>query len=110
MNIGLDYDDTFTADPALWTTFCRTARLLGHHVSFVTARFKKHPDGIMEWAAKLGIPVVFCEGRAKNECFEADVWIDDNPHSIHNHMHHYGKDDYGDDRVYPRDQGETDGS
>jgi len=80
MKIALDYDDTFTNDDTLWRAFVESAKSRGHSVTFVTSR---NHDGdnrdIIFDAGLLGIGVVFCNHKAKSECFKADVWIDDNP-------------------------------
>lgn len=80
MQIALDYDDTFTNDETLWRAFVSNAIDRGHSVAFVTSR---QDDGdnidIMADAKALRIPVVFCNHKAKSECYTADVWIDDNP-------------------------------
>lgn len=81
MKIALDYDETFTADPGLWRPFVRNALERGHAVAFVTFRYEGHGgnEDILADANLLGIPVVFCNGRQKSHCYQADIWIDDMP-------------------------------
>lgn len=79
LSIALDYNDTYTADPKLWNGFVRTAKKLGHSVTFVTHRQQWNKDDIEKDAARLGIEVVFTSGRQKATCFNADIWIDDLP-------------------------------
>lgn len=83
MRIALDYDETFTADTELWAQFVRSAKLRGHEVAFVTFR-QRGPwnTDIMADAGKLEIPIVFCGGRQKSHCYDADIWIDDMPELI----------------------------
>lgn len=91
MNIGLDYDDTFTADEQLWELFVGLAKSRGHDVRFVTFRFE-HPNGysnddLLAHARRLDIPVIFCNGIQKDTVtksirFPVDIWIDDFPVGI----------------------------
>ena len=91
MNIGLDYDDTYTADKELWNTFIFQAIKRGHDVRFVTFRFER-PNGyinddILSDAAAIGIPVIFSNGRQKDDVtkelgYFVDIWIDDFPLGI----------------------------
>jgi len=61
---GLDFDDTFTADPELWAMFIREAQAKGHRVYCVTAR--RNSDENIEILSEtfanhaLEIPIVFC--------------------------------------------------
>ncbi len=88
MKIALDYDDTYTADPDLWTAFIYIARSSGHQVTFVTYRHEPDEghsdqnDDVKEAAKSLGIDVVFTHGQQKAGCFYADIWIDDMPLTI----------------------------
>ena len=91
MNIGLDYDDTYTADPKMWDLFVHLAKDRGHDVRIVTFRFES-PNGysnedVVHTSEKLGIPVIFCNGVQKDKVtidlgFVVDVWIDDFPVGI----------------------------
>lgn len=91
MNIALDYDDTFTADKQLWEPFVFSALQRGHDIRFVTFRFE-HPNGysnddIRFDSARMGIPVIFCDGVQKDVVtrdlgFVVDIWIDDFPLAI----------------------------
>lgn len=85
MKIALDYDETFTADPELWKPFVAHCKARLHEVAFVTAR----GDGL-GWmnedikldAESLKIDIVFCTGKQKAHCWDADIWIDDAPAMI----------------------------
>ena len=89
MNIALDFDKTYTEDPALWSVFIGIAHSRGHNILIVTSR-DEHNDGI-NWDAVGGkplVPVIWCDGRPKSVVCEEqnlsiDVWIDDLPSSIH---------------------------
>lgn len=84
MKIALDYDDTFTADPVLWTAFVEMAKQRMHMVVFVTYRYEpdegiSYNDDIKGDAEALGIDVIFTAGVQKAKMFDADIWIDDMP-------------------------------
>lgn len=91
MNIGLDYDDTFTADKMLWGEFIFLCKSRGHDIRFVTFRFE-NPNGytnedIYADADVYGIPVICTNGIQKDDFtkqlgFFVDVWIDDFPLAI----------------------------
>lgn len=89
MNISLDYDNTFTADPAIWAAVALQLREAGHTVYGVTMRtpaectltdtFSKYVQcvdelvptsraGKQQYMQQLGITI--------------DVWIDDRPDFI----------------------------
>jgi hypothetical protein len=74
MRIALDYDKTYTADPALWDGFISLANERGHQVCIVTMRY---PD--TETIESPPAPVVYTRRTAKCKLHQADVWIDDNP-------------------------------
>jgi len=88
MIIALDYDDTYTADKALWNAFIPLAQILGHTVHIVTMR-----DGVEDWneefkeLAEGGVKTIFCNGESKKDVTERegikiDIWIDDKPEGI----------------------------
>lgn len=73
MLIALDYDKTYTADPALWDDFIQSAQDRGHVVKIVTMR---RPD---EAIIECLVDVVYTSRKAKATIVNADIWIDDNP-------------------------------
>jgi hypothetical protein len=77
MLIALDYDKTYSADPALWDDFVQSAQDRGHTVKIVTMR---RPD-----EAILGVPVevVYTSRKAKAAVVSADIWIDDSPQWVY---------------------------
>lgn len=84
MNIALDYDHTFTEDPALWDFFVGMCLHRGHHVFVVTAR---HSHEVLELEVPHGVRVIFTGRRMKEkhclgEGVKIDVWIDDMPGMI----------------------------
>lgn len=83
MLIALDYDGTFTEDPALWLGFIQSARTAGHTVICVTLRT---PSEARDMDKRLveAVEVVCTSRSAKVPHMEAlgrspDVWIDDEP-------------------------------
>lgn len=91
MKIALDFDNTYTLNPNLWIAFIDDVRDSGGDVYIVTVRHEywdAHPL-LDELMGRLGVMVVFTDGRAKWEFCEElglsiDVWIDDRPQTIHN--------------------------
>lgn len=83
MNIALDYDNTYTADPALWAQFIALAKARGHDIRIVTARSAAE-KGDLET-----IPVIYCDRVSKRRIaaavgFHVDIWIDDRPQAVDN--------------------------
>lgn len=84
ISFGLDWDDTFTADPDLWREFVRLARARGHMVTIVTARHGEKSDEVRSEARALGIEALFTAGQPKISAADSqgllvNVWIDDMP-------------------------------
>ena len=73
MIIALDYDKTYTADPAMWSDFIQLAQDYGHEVKIVTMRY---PHEIIDSPP---LAVVYTSRKAKGTAFKADIWIDDSP-------------------------------
>jgi len=90
MNIGLDYDDTYTRDPALWDEVIKTFREAGHKVYIVTWRFPGEMAKVYAQFEGKPHPVhgFYATGRKAKEKFMfangicIDIWIDDNPRAI----------------------------
>lgn len=78
LNIALDYDGTYTADPALWNAFIGIAQSYGHSVKIVTMR---HPT---EPVPNPPCEVIYTARKAKMLSYLADIWIDDQPLLISN--------------------------
>jgi hypothetical protein len=77
MLIALDYDKTYTADPALWDNFVDLAQSRGHTVKIVTMR---RPDEAIDTDV---VDVVYTSRKAKSSVIRADIWIDDSPHWVY---------------------------
>lgn len=93
MNIALDFDDTFTADPELWADFVNVAKGRGHIIYCVTAR-RNTAENIAEITAQfteymIDIPIIFSNLKSKLQTVQEygiriDIWIDDAPYSLVN--------------------------
>ena len=92
MNIALDYDGTFTNDPALWLAFIANCMARGHSIYLVTMRFPSECDGSKEnidnRLRELCVPVVATSRTAKKPFCEKlginiHIWIDDHPEAVH---------------------------
>lgn len=88
MKVGLDWDGTVNADPVAFKGVVESLLDTGHDVTVTTWRsppegYDNYPD-IEEIFAMWGfkLPVVYCSGKAKRDCYPADIWIDDNPASV----------------------------
>lgn len=84
MNIALDYDDTFTRDPAFWGGVIRWARSRGHRIFICTCRAAKDND---DMALPCNMEIYFTGGSPKRKFMadlgiRVDVWIDDMPEMI----------------------------
>jgi len=83
MIIALDFDDTYTVDPMLWTAFITKCNTRGHTVTFVTFRPDNGDNSDIEYEAEcLNIDIVYTAGMQKQHCYTADVWIDDSPETV----------------------------
>lgn len=85
---ALDYDDTFTADPALWRAWILLAKSRGHRVVCITGRSETESQRYeLERAFGPDVDVFFAGLRSKRECaitngLTIDVWIEDCPGMI----------------------------
>lgn len=89
MNIALDFDDTYTADPMFFDSLISNAKACGHDIRFVTARSpnSKYNGDIATVSNAMDIPIIFTDMQSKQEVCEqnnflVDIWIDDNPLGI----------------------------
>ena len=83
MNISLDFDDTYSLDPAMWDKAIDLFQKSGHQVFCVTKRFEENAEDIRK---ALRIPIIFAlkskSEAVKKQGIRIDVWIDDRPKSI----------------------------
>lgn len=90
--IAIDFDDTFTADPELFSAMMLSAIERGHRVICVTSRRNSEENSndmleIFEKHNLLKIQIIFCNIDSKlwtmeKLKFKVDIWIDDAPYSI----------------------------
>ena len=95
LTFGLDFDDTFTADPGLWAAFVKLSKHRGHRFYCVTARRDtvENTDTINdifdEWDCQM--PIIFANLSSKVDTMDrrgikVDIWIDDAPYAlVHGH-------------------------
>lgn len=86
LTIGIDYDDTYTADPDLWRTFIAIAQVRGHKIVCVTCR-RETMDNVQDCDIP-GVLTYFTGGAPKDwymreKGIVVDVWIDDYPRSVY---------------------------
>lgn len=89
MNIAIDYDNTFSADPEGWTEVIKLMQVRGHKFVCVTGRSNESSmmtEPVIRAINGL-IPIVFAGALWKKEAAEKagwkiDVWIDDCPWMI----------------------------
>jgi hypothetical protein len=88
MTIAIDLDNTWTADPALWSRFYREALAAGHCIIMVTARRDPISE---EERRRYSLPPFmkiiytagdFKEKHARAAGYKVDIWIDDTPGMI----------------------------
>lgn len=88
INIGLDWDHTFTEDIEGWYLFVKLMISRGHDVHIVTMRYEEECLDIPQVIKDLVTGVWPTSRQAKNafmceKGISIDVWIDDNPKAIY---------------------------
>lgn len=90
IRIGVDFDDTFTADRVLWRDFMRRASARGHKIVCVSCR-PDDEENRAEMSVQLPafVPLFLTSGAPKEwfmreQGLPVDVWIDDYPDCIKN--------------------------
>jgi hypothetical protein len=86
MNIGLDFDDTYTRDPIAWNEFIRIFVSRGHTIYCTTFRFPEQSQQVYDSIGKVigHKNCYFTSYNAKRKYMQSkgimiDVWIDDMP-------------------------------
>ena len=85
MTIAIDFDNTWTADVALWRAFAIDAKTRGHDVIIVTARCGWSEDMARHFDDE--VPIFYTYGNLKRPHMDnlgvaVDIWIDDMPGTI----------------------------
>jgi len=88
LNIAIDYDDTYSADPGTFSKVISTFNRYGHKCYLVTARFDNVDEHIPEQHTAHVQGVFYTDRKAKIPVMEAagikiDIWVDDKPEFIH---------------------------
>ncbi len=83
LTFGIDFDDTITKHPEMFSKIINTMIDYGCDIYIVTARQQSG------WCEKLrafhlatGIDVIFTGATAKHDVVDIDIWIDDFPLAI----------------------------
>lgn len=91
MNIAIDFDGTYTADPQLWNLFIMQAKSLGHKIYCVTMRYADEKEAaiVQNTIGNYCDEIIYTARIAKKEItnnlnIKIDIWIDDNPAWIYN--------------------------
>jgi hypothetical protein len=86
MNIGLDFDDTYTRDPEAWNEFIAIFTSRGHTIYCTTFRFPEQSQQVYDTIGRvIGYDnCYFTSYQAKRPFMQSkgimiDVWIDDMP-------------------------------
>lgn len=88
MNIAIDFDGTFSADPEGWAQVIKLMEARGHKFVCVTGRSNEGVFGEPVIRTINGlIPIVFAGDQWKRQAalqqgWKIDVWIDDSPEYI----------------------------
>lgn len=88
MNLSLDYDGTYTRDPALWDAVIKAFRMRGHKVFVITMRYESQGAYVKEDLQGKVDKIYFTGHKAKQKFIlekgiNIDVWIDDMPFFIY---------------------------
>jgi hypothetical protein len=81
--VSIDYDETYSLDPAAWEAVCTLLLKARHDVYLVTGRLEEHPI-----SHSPNVLRVFYTNHKQKRVFmetqgiDVDVWIDDKPESI----------------------------
>lgn len=105
MHIAVDFDDTITLEPVLFSKMIKLFRSEGHHVHIVTARHPITESMIGVYAFldenKVEVDSVnFTAGKAKKDFMyergiHIQVWMDDSPYFILNDAPQWYRDREG---------------
>jgi hypothetical protein len=89
VNIGLDYDNTYTRDPECWNQIIDTFEQSGHNVYVVTMRTPEEGQPVREALSSRVEGIFFTSRKAKKPYMfergiDISVWIDDCPFFVEN--------------------------
>ncbi len=87
MLFAIDYDNTWSADPALFKKITNDLKKAGHRCVCITARSKDTDQNLLENSIGKHMKIYYANGEAKKKYAEkkglsVHIWIDDNPGNI----------------------------
>lgn len=89
MIVSLDYDDTWTADPAVWRAVAALLRARGHTVIAVTNRYDipRFSEPVKRDMSRHVDAIIFAGPLPKRRAaaeygYNVDIWIDDYPSAV----------------------------
>jgi hypothetical protein len=88
MMLALDYDETYTRDPAFWDAVIQMATQRGHSVICATMRYEHEGQDVVRDLGNKVESIIFTGRKAKygavsSAGYVPHIWIDDNPHWIY---------------------------
>ena len=86
LTIAIDFDQTWTADPAGWYSFYHMMAARGHTIILATGR-EKWSDDMARANLPSGMRIIYCGRQLKEQACRANghhvnIWIDDMPGMI----------------------------
>lgn len=89
MNISLDYDNTYTTDPAMWDAIVGMMKRYGHKVYVVTMRTPEEGEEVTRYLGDKVEAIICTSRKGKMDYVQKlnlsiDIWIDDMPWFILN--------------------------
>lgn len=89
LTIAIDFDDTFTADPKLWTEVIQKIQERGHRIICVSARrdVLEHRQALQAVLPEK-VPILLSYDVPKREFalkhgYDVDIWIEDTPEAVY---------------------------
>jgi hypothetical protein len=92
MTISIDYDKTFSRDPAMWGEFAKSSAAAGNQVVMISRRpdteqdRKEITDALGDYAASFSSVLLvgdqLKDSAAKAAGINVDVWVDDSPQFV----------------------------
>ncbi len=86
LNIALDWDGTYTADPSFFGQVAEMAKRSGHKIYIVTMRYPSEGRDLIPMAWRVD-GIVYTSRQSKRAACEAlgleiDIWMDDHPIAV----------------------------
>ena len=104
--IGIDFDETISDNPAVWTFVMKALEQAGYRVVVVTWRYPTSWPEELQFLVDKGYKIYYTSREAKDDYMKqkhgikVHIWIDDNPFAILNDAPNKDKEyTYSDGRV-----------